>query len=78
MPAGSEVEPHFDKVEGKEHYRFNLTLWGLWEIFIKDYVPSKVPFDQSFLDYHLFRPDLQEHSAKIHENTLLLSIGWVD
>lgn len=77
IPAGSNVDAHVDKVEGKEHHRFNLTLWGFWEVSIKDYKPAESPIFQSFLQYHLFRPDIQEHSAKIYTNTLLISIGWV-
>ena len=37
LPSGSEVEPHFDKVEGKEHHRFNLTLFGLWRVLIQNH-----------------------------------------
>lgn len=77
LPSGSEVEPHFDKVEGKEHHRINITLWGFWKVFIQNHPIYKKNLWQFPFKMHKFRPDIQEHSAKIYKNTLLISIGWV-
>jgi len=68
--AGSEIGEHLDPVEGKRHYRFNLTLWGKWNLFKGIYGNI-----QEAGDFHFFRPDKERHSANIIEDTMVLSIG---
>jgi hypothetical protein len=70
LGKGSEIEPHLDPVEGKKHYRFNLTLYGKWNFFKGIYGDT-----QYMGSFHLFRPDIVEHSANIIDDTLVLSLG---
>ncbi len=69
---GSVIDKHLDIVEGKKHYRMNITLYGKW-LFFKgisgDY--------QTIGSCHIFRPDITKHSAYVQKNTMVLSIGIV-
>lgn len=79
----SKIHWHFDRVEGKEHHRFNLTLWGLWKFWTRGQLVKGSAFEyhtqkwQFPFKWHIFRPDLKEHAAEIFKNTLILSVGWV-
>jgi hypothetical protein len=73
----STIHWHFDKVENKEHHRFNLTLWGLWRFWRKNSSGTESFVWQFPIHYHIFRPDIEEHSAEVFKNSLILSIGWV-
>lgn len=70
--AGSKIDEHLDVVEGKKHYRFNITLNGEWEFITGD---SNYSTLQRMGSYHLFRPDTTKHSANIFTNCKILSIG---
>lgn len=69
---GKLVSTHTDPVEGKNHHRFNLTLWGFWQLKL-----GKESQYQSAGDAHLFRPDIVPHSAKFLTDCMVLSIGWI-
>lgn len=77
MPEMAVIEPHFDRVEGKKHFRFNLTLKGLWCLWKQTQDGIEKSSIQSFLSSHLFRPDIEEHSATVFKKSIVLSIGWV-
>lgn len=68
FPKGTTF--HFDKTDGR-HFRFNLTLKGFWKLILKS---CEIP--QNFLDSHLFRPDIEEHSANFLEDTYVFSFGF--
>ena len=62
-PVGSFIPPHYDKVEGKRHYRLNIVLWG------KMFFEPRINF---------FRPDLVMHDVpKVWKPRYVFSIGWV-
>ena len=68
---GCVIDDHKDPVEGKRHFRFNLTIYGKWNFFKGIYGDT-----QEMGDFHLFRPDITEHSANVIDDTVVLSIGW--
>lgn len=72
FPANKEVATHLDVVDAKKHFRLNITLTGEWILTI-----NQTQKTQQAGDYHLFRPDIQEHSAKFIKTSLVLSIGWI-
>lgn len=72
FPKGQKVAFHFDKVEGKRHFRFNFTIYGYWRL-MRD-ASTK---DQAAGSYHLFRPDIELHAATFLTDCLVLSIGWI-
>ena len=70
FPKGCEVDNHTDPVEGKRHYRLNITIYGKWNFFkgIYGHIRSMGSFD-------FFRPDIIEHSANVIEDTMVISFG---
>jgi hypothetical protein len=71
LEKGCEIGEHLDVIpSGKKHYRFNLTLYGLWTLQKGDDV-----LEQSSGKFHLFRPDIIKHGATVKTDTLILSIG---
>jgi len=73
MPTGATIGEHLDTVgEDKNHYRLNITLKGKWSLGLHSrQIPQRVG------SFHLFRPDIQPHSAAVQSKTYILSIGWV-
>lgn len=67
---GTDIKEHLDIVEGKKHYRLNITLWGDW-IFFKG-ISGDIKRAGSF---DFFRPDIIKHSGYIRKNSLVLSLG---
>ena len=76
FPEGSEVPYHTDPVEGKRHYRINITL-------VKPETGGTVYYGGGEIFWlgpiTLFRPDIYWHAmTKITSGRMLmLSIGWV-
>lgn len=70
LPAGAIIGAHTDVVTNKRHTRLNITLKGKWCVII-----DGVPTAQRFASWHVFRPDIQLHSATVKTNTYVLSIG---
>lgn len=77
LPKNSKIDWHFDPVEGKEHHRFNLTLWGDWVFWRKWKHSVNIGTGQVFFSNHKFRPDIIEHKAEVIKKSIVLSIGWV-
>lgn len=74
---GAVVSKHVDPVEGKEHYRTNITLAGDWLFELYD-AWSDTPYTMRhcvYLDRHKFRPDLEYHGARFLFDTTILSLG---
>ena len=71
LPKNQVIFPHTDKVEGAEHHRINITLYGNWYL-----QHDNQTFHEVIGDMHYFRPDEVEHSAIVVKQSLLLSIGW--
>tara|TARA_Y100000310_G_scaffold254637_2_gene261758 strand:+ start:3715 stop:4056 length:342 start_codon:yes stop_codon:yes gene_type:complete len=77
MPEGSEIEPHTDPVDGKEHHRINLIIKapriGGWFF-------ARGPH-QTWLKGRVirFRPDLVRHEViRVDQGSRwVLSLGWV-
>lgn len=72
IPSGAIIGAHFDNVDGKKHYRCNLTLKGKWVVIIDGVAKA-----QRFMSWHFFRPDIQLHSATVKTDALILSVGFV-
>lgn len=80
IPKDKHIDWHYDKIEGKEHHRFNLTIWGIWTFWRakeiqKNWIEQSYQFCDMF-SWQKFRPDIEEHMARIYSNTWILSIGW--
>jgi hypothetical protein len=69
---GSVIDEHLDPVEGKKHYRLNITLYGMWNLFTEW---SNYGTLQRMGSHHLFRPDITKHSADILTDCMILSLG---
>lgn len=67
---GCEIGDHLDVVNGKKHYRFNITIYGKW-LFFKGIIGNY----QTMGSFHLFRPDITKHSAYVQRDTMVLSFG---
>lgn len=75
-PAGSSVPTHRDPVEGKRHYRLNVTVWGDANAFAGHCVNGDDL--QYFWRLTLFRPDTVYHSVRLlTSRRIVISIGWV-
>lgn len=74
FPPGSEIKPHRDPVDGREHYRANLTVWPAPKggAFV-----CENPLYQSRY-FNFFRPDISTHSMTRVEggSQYILSFGW--
>lgn len=74
-PVGSAIPPHRDSVDGRRHFRANLTLRfaQFGGHFRHD---GCLLFDRRRLV--VFRPDIQEHyvSQVLRGERLVLSLGW--
>ncbi len=71
FPQGQKVLTHTDTCRGKKHYRLNLTIYGFWRLTVNG--KSTI---QSIGSCHMFRPDINPHSATFRTNCLVLSVGW--
>ena len=64
----TKIAPHYDKVEGKRHFRLNITLWG------DDKFHSKEKALFKFWRFCLFRPDINLHWTN-RSSWYMLSFG---
>lgn len=73
-PTGSNINPHYDKVDDGKHYRINIVIWKARKG--GKFICDKTIFSL-FNRIHLFRPDLHEHSVtEITEGTrIVFSMG---
>ena len=71
-PIGSHVPVHHDPVEGRRHFRLNVTLRGAADAV--QLLGSHIARGHRWL---LFRPDVVSHHVlPIERPRLVLSIGW--
>lgn len=70
IPGGAIIESHVDSVPKKRHWRANFTVKGVWCVVIEG-----VPKAQRKWSLHVFRPDIQRHSAVVKKDTLVVSVG---
>jgi hypothetical protein len=79
-PCGTGVPTHTDKIEGYNHYRLNIVLWGdpdafsAWDVILDRVVPIKPRWPRVVL----FRPDVCPHRVeRVAKHRVVLSLGWV-
>lgn len=78
-PPGSEVPIHLDPVDGKEHHRANLRLFGedAFEVLEGEFHLLNIPKPYRFGPLTVFRPDLLDHAVRrVSRHRLILSFGW--
>lgn len=80
-PVGAAMQLHTDEVEGHEHHRINLVLWGDPDAFESYSVgPGTMTLDERprwARRLVIFRPDQQPHGlGQLRRRRVVLSLGW--